>query len=132
MTLMKRHNAKEELIVPTLLASSIIVLCTPLSYLYSLMVLLVPTVLIVSMKPGARLIHKVQLVLITICVLPNTIRLDSFINRQMHSLDMEMINYPSLGNLIPSVLLPSVAVSAVIIGCVDFRQQRIMKRMLSC
>ena len=126
--LIDRRDAEEKLLLVSLLASSMIVLCTPLSYLYGLMVLFIPTVLIVSMKSGARLIHKVQLVLITICVLPNTIRLDSFINRQMHSLDVEMINYPSLGNLIPSVLLPSVAFSAVIIGCMDFRKQRIMDR----
>ena len=127
--LLNRHSAKEELIVPTLFASSIIILCSPLSYLYGLMVLLVPTVLIISMESGARLIHKVQLVLITICVLPNTIPLDSLISRQMPSLDVEMINYPSLGNLIPSVLLPSLAFSAVIIGCIDFRRQQFMMRM---
>jgi hypothetical protein len=127
--LSNRHSAKEELIVPTLFASSMIILFSPLSYLYGLMVLLVPTVLIISMESGARLIHKVQLVVITICVLPNTISLDSFISRQMPSLDVEMINYPSLGNLIPSVLLPSLAFSAVIIGCIDFRRQQFMMRM---
>ena len=128
--LIDRRDAKEELLLVSLLASSIIVLCTPLSYLYGLMVLLVPTVLIVGMKSGARLIHKVQLVLITICVLPNTISLDSFISRQMHSLDVEMINYPSLGNLIPSVILPFVALSAISIGCIDFRRQQHMKRLV--
>ena len=127
--LLDQRDAKEELLLVSLLAASIIVLFSPLSYLYGLMVLLVPTVLIVSMESGARLIHKVQLVLITICVLPNTIPLDSFISRQMHSADSDMISYPSLGNLIPSVLLPSVAVSTVIIGCVDFRRQQVMKRM---
>jgi len=127
--LLNRHSAKEKLIVPTLFASSMIVLCSPLSYLYGLMVLLVPTVLIISMESGARLIHKVQLVLITICVLPNTIPLDSFISRQMPSLDVEMINYSSLGNLIPSVLLPSVAFSAFIFGCIDFRRQQFMKQI---
>ena len=121
--LIDQRDAKEELLFVSLLASSIIVLCSPLSYLYGLMVLLVPTVLIVGMKSGARLIHKVQLVLITICVLPNTIPLDSFINRQMYSLDVEMINYPSLGNLIPSVLLPSVAFSSVVIGWNNFNHK---------
>ena len=130
--LLDRRDANEDFIGLALLAASIIVLCSPRSYLYGLMVLLVPTVLIVGMESGARLIHKVQLVLVTICVLPNTISLDSFINRQVHSLDAEMLSYPNLGNLIPSLVLPSVAFSAVIIWCMDFRQQRIMKRMLSC
>ena len=121
--LSNRCNAKEELIVPTLFASSIIILCSPLSYLYGLMVLLVPTVLIISMESGSRLIHKVQLVLITICVLPNTVPLDPLINRQMSSLDVEVINYPSLGNLIPSVLLPSVAFSSVVIGWNNFNHK---------
>ena len=127
---LERRDAEEELILIALFAASIVILCSPLSYLYGMMVLLVPTVLIVSMKSGARLIHKVQLVLITICVLPNTIPLDSFINRQMHSLDVEMINYPSLGNLIPPVILPSVALSAISIGCIDFRRQQLMKRLV--
>jgi hypothetical protein len=126
-----RRHANDELIILTLFAASVTVLCSPLSYLYGLMVLLVPTVLIVSMESAARLIHKVQLVIMTICVLPNTVPLDLFINRRMPSLDGEMIDYPSLGNLIPSVLLPPLAFSAVIIGCMDFRRQRIMKRMMS-
>ena len=130
--LLDRRDANEDFIGLALFAASMIVLCSPRSYLYGLMVLLVPTVLIVGMESGARLIHKVQLVLVTICVLPNTISLDSFINRQVHSLDAEMLSYPNLGNLIPSLVLPSVAFSAVIIWCMDFRQQRIMKRMLSC
>jgi hypothetical protein len=129
--LLDRRDAKEDFIGLALFAASMIVLCSPRSYLYGLMVLLVPTVLIISMESGARLVHKVQLVLVTICVLPNTILLDSFINRQMHSLDAEMLIYPNLGNLIPSLILPSIAFSVVIIGCMDFRQQRIMKRMLS-
>jgi hypothetical protein len=123
--LLDRRDAKEDFIGLALFAASMIVLCSPRSYLYGLMVLLVPTVLIISMESGARLIHKVQLVLVTICVLPNTILLDSFINRQMHSLDAEMLSYPNLGNLIPSLILPSIAFSVVIIGCMDFRQQRI-------
>jgi len=127
--LLNCRNANEELIVPTLFASSMIVLCSPLSYLYGLMVLLVPTVLIISMESGARLIHKVQLVLITICVLPNTIPLDSFISRQMPSLDVEMINYSSLGNLIPSVVLPSITLSAIIIGIIELRRQQIVQRI---
>ena len=126
----ERRDAEEELILIALFAASIVILCSPLSYLYGLMVLLVPTVLIVSMKSGARLIHKVQLVLITICVLPNTIPLDSFINRQMYSLDVEMINYPSLWNLIPSVILPFVALSAISIGCIDFRQYWVNKALV--
>ena len=130
--LLDRRDANEDFIALALFAASMIVICSPRSYLYGLMVLLVPTVLIVGMESGARLIHKVQLVLVTICVLPNTISLDSFINRQVHSLDAEMLSYPNLGNLIPSLVLPSVAFSAVIIWCMDFRQQRIMKRMLSC
>ena len=130
--LLDRRDANEDFIVLALFAASMIVLCSPRSYLYGLMVLLVPTVLIVGMESGARLIHKVQLMLVTICILPNTISLDSFINRQMYSLDVEMLSYPNLGNLITSLILPSVAFSAVIIGCMDFRQQRIMKRMLSC
>ena len=129
--LLDRRDANEDFIVLALFAASMIVLCSPRSYLYGLMVLLVPIVLIVGMESGARLIHKVQLVLMTICVLPNTVPLDLFINRLMPSLDGEMINYPSLGNLIPSVLLPPLAFSAVIIGCMDFRRQRIMKRMMS-
>jgi hypothetical protein len=118
--LSSRRNANEEFISPTLFASSMIILCSPMSYLYGLMVLLVPTVLIISMGSGARLIHKVQLVFITICVLPNTIPLDSFISRQMHSIDGELINYPSLGNLVPSVLLPFLGISAAIIGWNNF------------
>jgi|LakMenEpi03Aug12_release.lakeMendotaPanAssembly.Ray.scaffolds.fasta_scaffold706197_1 hypothetical protein len=61
----------------------------------------------------------------------NTISLDSFICQQMHSLDAETLSYPNFGNLVPSLIVPSVAFSAVVIGCMDFRQQRIMKRMLS-
>jgi len=121
--LLNRHSAKEKLIVPTLFASSMIILCSPLSYLYGLIVLLVPTVIIISMESGARLIHKVQLVLITICVLPNTISLDSFISRQMPSLDVEMINFPSMGSLFPSMLLPSLAISAAIIGWNNFNHK---------
>ena len=128
---LERRDAEEELILVALFAASIVILCSPLSYVYGLMALLVPTVLIVSAQSGTRLIHKVQLVLITIVVLPNNVLLDSFINRQMHLSDENMLNYASLGHLIPSVLLPSVAFSAVIIGCIDFRQQRIMKRMMS-
>jgi len=127
--LLNCRNANEELIVPTLFASSMIVLCSPLSYLYGLMVLLVPTVLIISMESGARLIHKVQLVLMTICVLPNTIPLDSFISRQMHSPDVQMISFPSLGNLIPSVVLPSITLSAIIIGIIELRRQQIVQRI---
>jgi hypothetical protein len=97
-------------------------MCSPLSYVYGLMVLLVPTLLIVGAQWQTRLIHKVQLVLITICVLPNNVLVDSFINRQMRLPDENMLNYPSLGHLIPSVLLPPVALSAVIIRCVDLRR----------
>jgi hypothetical protein len=129
--LLDRRDANEDFIVLALFAASMIVLCSPRSYLYGLMVLLAPTVLIVGMESRARLIHKVQLVLVTICVLPNTISLDSLIDRQMHSPNAEMLTYPNLGNLIPSLILPSVAFSAVIIGCMDFRHQRIMKRMMS-
>jgi hypothetical protein len=126
---LERRDAEVELILVALFAASIVIICSPLSYVYGLMVLLVPTVLIVSAQWGTRLIHKVQLVLITICVLPNNVLLDSFINRQMHLPDENMLNYPSLGHLIPSVLLPSVAFSAVIIGCIDFRRQQLMKGM---
>jgi hypothetical protein len=75
-----RRDANEDFIVLALFAASMIVHCSPRSYLYGLMVLLVPTVLIVGMESRARLIHKVQLVLVTICVLPNTISLDSLID----------------------------------------------------
>ena len=126
----ERRAAEEELLLVALFAASTVILCSPMSYVYGLMVLLVPTVLIVSAQWGTRLIHKVQLVLITICVLPNNVLLTSFINRQMHSLDVEMINYPSLGNLIPPVILPSVALSAISIGCIDFRRQQLMKRLV--
>ena len=126
---LERRDAEEELILVALFAASIVILCSPLSYVYGLMVLLVPTVLIVSAQWGTRLIHKVQLVLITICVLPNNVLLDSFIHRETHLPDENMLNYPSLGHLIPSVLLPSVAFSAVIIGWIDFRRQQLMKRM---
>jgi hypothetical protein len=95
------------------------------------MVLLVPLVLIVSAQHKIRLIHKVQLVLITICALPNNVLLDSFINRLRHLPDENMVAYPSLGHLIPSVLLPSVAFSALIIGCIDVRRHGMarMRRM---
>ena len=126
---LERRDAEEELILVALFAASSVILCSPLSYVYGLMVLLIPTVLIVSAQWGTRLIHKVQLVLITICVLPNNVLLDSFIHRETHLPDENMLNYPSLGHLIPSVLLPSVAFSAVIIGWIDFRRQQLMKRM---
>jgi hypothetical protein len=125
----ERRAAEEELLLVALFAASTVILCSPMSYVYGLMVLLVPTVLIVSAQWGTRLIHKVQLVLITICVLPNNVLLDSFIYRETQLPDENMVSYPSLGNLIPSVLLPSVAFSAVVIGCVDFRRQQFMKRM---
>ena len=118
----ERHDTEEELILATLFAASICIMCSPLSYVYGLMVLLVPTVLIVGAQWETRLIHKVQLVLITICVLPNNVLVDSFINRQMRLPDENMLNYPSFGHLIPSVLLPPVALSAVIIRCVDVRR----------
>jgi len=127
--LLDHRDANEDFIALALFAASMIVLCSPRSYLYGLMVLLVPTVLIVGMESGARLIHKVQLVLVTICVLPNTVSLDSFINRQVHSLDAEMLSYPNLGNLVPSLVLPSVAFSAGILGYINFRKQRIMNRI---
>lgn len=122
-----RRNPSEDIVLITLSVASVIVLLSPLSFVYSLLVFLIPIVLIVGMKSGVRLIHKVQLVLLTICTLPNTISLDSFIARQMRTPAEETISYPSLGNLIPSVLLPSVAVSAVIIGCIDFRRRQVMK-----
>jgi|688.fasta_scaffold134733_3 hypothetical protein len=127
----ERRDAKEELILAALFASSITILCSPLSYVYGLMVLLVPLVLIVSAQHKIRLIHKVQLVLITICALPNNVLLDSFINRLRHLPDENMVAYPSLGHLIPSVLLPSVAFSALIIGCIDVRRHGMarMRRM---
>jgi hypothetical protein len=121
--LLDRRDANEDFIVLALFAASMIVLCSPRSYLYGLMVLLVPTVLIVGMESGARLIHKVQLVLVTICVLPNTVSLDSFINRQVHSLDVEMLSYPNLGNLIPSLVLPSIAFSSAIISWKNFNRE---------
>jgi len=126
--LLDRCNANEGIILSTLVSASIIILSSPLSFAYSLMAFLVPTVLIVGMKSGARLIHKVQLALVTICVLPNTISLDPFIGRQKRLPAEEFLNYPSLGNLVPSVLLPSVAFSAVIIGCIEFRRQEVMKQ----
>ena len=124
-----KRDAKEELILVCLGASAMIVLFSPLSYLYGLMVLLVPTVLIFGLESGARLIHKVQLVLITVCTLPNNISLDSFINRQIHSPDVQMISFPSLGNLVPSVILPSIALSAIMIGFIELRRQQIMQRI---
>ena len=117
-----RHNASEEIVLLTIFIAPLIVLVSPLSFIYSLMVFLIPIVLIIGMKSGSRLFYKVQLVLLTICALPNTISLNSFISRQMPASVEEMISYPSLGNLIPSVLLPSVAVSAAIVGCVDLRR----------
>jgi hypothetical protein len=119
---LERRDTEEELILVALFAASICILGSPLSYVYGLMVLLVPLVLIVSAQQRTRLIHKVQLVLITICALPNNVLLDSFINRLRHLPDEYMVEYPSLGHLIPSVLLPSVAFSALIIGCLDVRQ----------
>jgi hypothetical protein len=127
--LLDRRDANEDFIALALFAASMIVLCSPRSYLYGLMVLLVPTVLIVGMDSGTRFIHKVQLVLVTICVLPNTVSLDLFINRQVHSLDAEMLNYPNLGQLIPSLVLPSLAFSVAILGYINFRRQRIMNRI---
>ena len=121
--LLDRRDANEDFIGLALFAASMIVLCSPRSYLYGLMVLLVPTVLIVGMESGARLIHKVQLVLVTICVLPNTVSLDSFINQQVHSLDAEILSYPNLGQLIPSLVLPSLAISAAIIGWKKFQSR---------
>jgi hypothetical protein len=124
-----RRNEKEELLLACLCASSMIVLFSPLSYLYGLMVLLVPTVLIFGMESEARLIHKVQLALITICTLPNNVSLDSFINQRMHSPDVQMISFPSLGNLIPSVILPSITLSAIVIGFIELRRQKIVQRI---
>ena len=91
------------------------------------MAMLVPTVLIIKMKSGSRLFYIVQLVLLTICVLPGTISLNSFIARQMGTQVEEIIRLPKLGNSIPSLLLPSVAVSALIIGCMDLRRRQVMK-----
>ena len=112
--MLDRRDANEDFIVLALVAASMIVLCSLRSYLYGLMVLLVPTVLIVGMESRARLIQKVQLALVALCVLPNTISLDSLIDRQMHSADAVMLTCPNLGNLISSLILPSVAFSAVI------------------
>jgi hypothetical protein len=125
--LLVRRNASEDILRITLFVAPLIVLLSPYSFAYSLMVFLIPIALIFGIESGLRLIHKVQLVLLTICVLPNTISLDSVIARQMRTPAEEIISYPNLGNLIPSVLLPSIAVSIVIIGCIDFRRRQVVK-----
>ncbi len=125
---LERRNASEGIVLLTLFITSFIVLVSPLSFAYSLMVFLIPIVLIIKMESGSRLFFKVQLVLVTICVLPNTISLDSFIARQMPTPVEEIIRYPSLGNLIPTVLLPSVAASTIVITCIDFGRRQVMKR----
>lgn len=116
-----QNDGKAEILQTSLFASSMIVLCSPLSYVYTLMVLLVPTILIIGTRTKIRLINKVQLVLITICILPNTVPLDLFIGRHFQKLN-DNNNLPSLGNLVPSLLLPSVALSAVLISFINRRQ----------
>ncbi len=117
----------DELILILLFASSIIVLFSPLSYAYSLMVLIVPMISILGLKLRARLIHKFQLVLLTICILPNTVSIDSFIIGVLQSSAKDHNTLPSFGNLVTSLLLPSVALSAVVIGFVNHRPQKSLK-----
>ena len=125
--LLDEFKNEDELVSISLFASSIIVLFSPLSYAYSLMVLLVPTVLIVGLRSRARLINKVQLILVTICVLPNPISLSPFVGRTSKVPVADLASFPSLENLVPSLLLPSVALSAVVIGFVNHRPQKILK-----
>ena len=127
--LLDEFKVGDELISISLFASSVIVLFSPLSYSYALMVLLVPTVLLVGLRSRARLINKVQLVLITICGLPNPVSLSPFIGRTSKVSVADLASFPSLGNLVPSLLLPSVAISAVLIGCINHCPQKILKQI---